>query len=200
MRISARPIALFADFSRDARLAKDLWPPPFWPLAAPGAAGAGLGGGYDGLWNVLIITQAGSCDPAYSYPFRVSGGRISSAGAANVSGSVGRGGGVMVRISAGGSVASGSGTARRQFRRGPLERQSVVGELQRPLAGDARLTNGQENGPPDRLTGRHSKFINAQNSARRSRSRISAAPEPSPPGGLRSARPARPWRSRRRRS
>jgi hypothetical protein len=68
-----------------------------------------MGGGYDGIWNVLIIAQAGHCDPAYSYPFRVSGGRISTAGAADVSGSVGRGGGVVVRISAGGSVATGSG-------------------------------------------------------------------------------------------
>jgi hypothetical protein len=76
--------------------------------------GAGIGpgvaaGGYDGLWNVLIITEAGQCDPAYSYPFRVSGGRISSAGSADVSGSVGGGGSVAVRISAGGSVANGSG-------------------------------------------------------------------------------------------
>ena len=73
----------------------------------PGTARAA--GGYDGIWTVLIITQAGNCDPAYSYPFRVSGGRISTAGAADVSGSVGRGGSVMVRISAGGSVATGSG-------------------------------------------------------------------------------------------
>jgi hypothetical protein len=68
-----------------------------------------LPGGYDGVWNVLIITQAGNCDAAYSYPFRVAAGRISSAGAATVSGSVGRGGGVAVTISAGGSVATGSG-------------------------------------------------------------------------------------------
>ena len=82
-------------------------------VAAPGAADArkagGAGGGYNGLWNVLIITQAGSCDPAYSYPFRVSGGRISTAGAADVSGSVGPGGVVAVRISAAGRVASGNG-------------------------------------------------------------------------------------------
>jgi hypothetical protein len=116
MRILARPIALIADFRRPRA--------PRWIFAAaviiavavPGAAdarkaggAAGAGGGYDGIWNVLIITQAGSCDPAYSYPFRVSGGRISSAGPADVSGSVGRGGSVAVRISAGGSVASGSG-------------------------------------------------------------------------------------------
>ena len=99
----------------------DLWPARALPwifaiavlaaVAAPGAADARKAGaaGYDGIWNVLIITQAGSCDPAYSYPFRVSGGRISTAGAANVSGSVGPGGVVTVRISAGGRVASGNG-------------------------------------------------------------------------------------------
>jgi hypothetical protein len=107
MRISARPNALFADFTV-MRALRRISAAAVLAATAPGAAGA-AGGGYDGLWNVLIITQSGSCDPAYSYPFRVSGGRISSAGAANVSGSVGRGGGVMVRISAGGSVASGSG-------------------------------------------------------------------------------------------
>jgi hypothetical protein len=81
--------------------------------AAPGGAGAGkaggAGGGYDGTWNVLVITQTGTCDPAYSYPFRVSGGRILAAGAADVSGRVGPGGVVAVRISAGGRVASGNG-------------------------------------------------------------------------------------------
>jgi hypothetical protein len=88
-----------------------------WILAAAvlaadaGKAGAAVaaGGGYDGIWNVLVITQAGSCDPAYSYPFRVSGGRISTMGPADVSGTVGRGGAVAVRISAGGRTASGIG-------------------------------------------------------------------------------------------
>jgi hypothetical protein len=113
MSISARPMAFFADL-RPARAL--LWifaTAVLVVVAAPGAADArkagGAGGGYDGLWNVLIITQAGSCDPAYSYPFRVAGGRISTAGAANVSGSVGPGGVVVVRISAGGRVASGNG-------------------------------------------------------------------------------------------
>jgi len=103
-------------------------------LAAPGAAdarGARKGGGYDGIWNVLIITQAGSCDPAYSYPFQVTGSRISSAGAADVSGSVGAGGGVTVRISAGGSVATGSGR---------LGGSSGVGRW------SARLSNGNCSG------------------------------------------------------
>ena len=109
MTIPARIIAFSANFRR-LRVWRWLFGAAFVAaLAAPGAADARMGGGYDGIWNVLIITQAGSCDPAYSYPFKVSGGRISSAGAADVSGSVGAGGGVTVRISAGGAVATGSG-------------------------------------------------------------------------------------------
>ena len=103
-------------------------------LAVPGAADARSArtrGGYDGIWNVLIITQAGTCDPAYSYPFQVSGGRISSAGAADVSGSVSGGGSVVVRISAAGAVATGSGR---------LGGSSGVGRW------SARLSNGSCSG------------------------------------------------------
>jgi len=115
MTISVRSIAFFTDFRRLRALRWIFGAAVLFALAAPGAADAriarraGTGGGYDGIWNVLIITQAGNCDPAYSYPFRISGGRISTAGASDVSGSVGRGGGVVVRITAGGSVATGSG-------------------------------------------------------------------------------------------
>jgi hypothetical protein len=112
MTISARIMAFSADFTRSGASRWIFGAAVVAALAAPGAADARTarrGGGYDGIWNVLIITQAGRCDPAYSYPFQVSGGRISSAGAADVSGSVGAGGGVTVRISAGGSVATGSG-------------------------------------------------------------------------------------------
>src|SRR5438045_5239555 len=54
-------------------------------IAAPGTAeaararrAAATGGGFDGHWNVLIITQAGPCEQAYNFPFQISGGRISS--------------------------------------------------------------------------------------------------------------------------
>lgn len=112
MTKSARLVGFFADFRR-LRLLRWMFAVAALALAAPGAADAKtarrMGGGYDGIWNVLIITQAGNCDPAYSYPFRVTGGHITSAGAADVSGRVSGGGGVSVRISAGGSVATGSG-------------------------------------------------------------------------------------------
>jgi hypothetical protein len=66
--------------------------------------------GHDGSWNVLIITEVGSCDQAYSFPVRIAGNRVMSRdGTANVTGSVGRGGGVAVRVSSGGSFANGTG-------------------------------------------------------------------------------------------
>lgn len=65
--------------------------------------------GYDGAWTVLIITQAGSCDQGYSFPVQISGGRVTSSGTANITGTVGHGGGVTVKVTQGGSYATGTG-------------------------------------------------------------------------------------------
>jgi hypothetical protein len=58
---------------------------------------------YDGLWNVTILTKAGSCEPSVRYPLTVIDGKVS--GAADVSGSVGREG--IVRVSIRGAYANG---------------------------------------------------------------------------------------------
>jgi hypothetical protein len=58
---------------------------------------------YDGLWNVTIVTKAGSCEPSARYPLTVSDGKIS--GAPDVSGSVGREG--LVKVSIRGAYANG---------------------------------------------------------------------------------------------
>ncbi len=65
--------------------------------------------GYDGSWNVLIITEAGPCDQAYTFPVRIVGNRVLTSGTANVTGHVGRGGAVAVRVTSGGSFANGTG-------------------------------------------------------------------------------------------
>jgi len=109
MKISVQPIAIRRAVRSIIALVL------FAAVAAPGAADAGprraaaTGRGYDGYWNVLIITQAGPCDQAYNFPFQISGGRISSSGFADVTGRISGGGSVAVRVSAGGSVATGSG-------------------------------------------------------------------------------------------
>ena len=140
-------MALFADFSTLRALQWILVAAVLAAVAAPDAADAGkagaavaVGGGYDGIWNVLIITQAGSCDPAYSYPFRVSGGRISTMGPANVSGSVGRGWRCCREDFGRRQDGVRQWQARRQHRRGPLDCQSVERKLQRQLAGHAGVT------------------------------------------------------------
>jgi hypothetical protein len=58
---------------------------------------------YDGLWNVTILTKAGTCEPSVRYPLTVTDGKVS--GAADVSGSIGREG--IVRVSIRGAYANG---------------------------------------------------------------------------------------------
>jgi hypothetical protein len=58
---------------------------------------------YDGLWNVTILTKAGSCEPSIRYPLTVTDGKVS--GAADISGSIGREG--IVKVSIRGAYANG---------------------------------------------------------------------------------------------
>lgn len=53
---------------------------------------SGRGDGYDGYWNGLIITDAGTCDRTCSLPVHIAGGHVLSGGMAEVAGSVPRSG------------------------------------------------------------------------------------------------------------
>ncbi len=64
---------------------------------------------FDGPWTVVIVTQSGNCDAAYSFPLQISGGRIVSTGGASINGRISGGGGVSVAISSGGSSGRASG-------------------------------------------------------------------------------------------
>jgi hypothetical protein len=79
-------------------------PPQPNPAAAPSL-------NFDGRWSVVIITDAGSCDRAYRYGLRISGGRIYYAGdsAVVVNGQVDTKGNVVVHLRYGQSTANGSG-------------------------------------------------------------------------------------------
>lgn len=89
-----------------------------WLFAAAGVAAAiALAGAakaaasHDGNWKVTIITEAGNCDPAYSYPVKVAGGKISynGDGSFQIAGNVADAGAVNVSIARGEQKASGSG-------------------------------------------------------------------------------------------
>lgn len=75
------------------------------------AGAARAGSAFDGAWKVTIITQAGNCDPAYSYPVKVEGGRVSYSGdgSFDITGQVGEAGAVSVAIARGDQKASASG-------------------------------------------------------------------------------------------
>ena len=114
MLISARPIAVFADFRR-MRALPWIFAAAVLAAAMPGTADAATrarivrAGAYDGVWNVTFATRAGNCSATNHAPFAVSGRRVSSAGGGKVTGGISRSGAVSVRISVGLSVASGSG-------------------------------------------------------------------------------------------
>lgn len=68
--------------------------------AAPAAAQTP----YDGMWNVTIVTKAGSCEPSTRSTLTVADGKISAPGS-DISGSIGREG--LVRVSIRGAYANG---------------------------------------------------------------------------------------------
>ncbi len=68
--------------------------------------------GYDGLWTVLIHTQAGPCDPTYRYPARIVHGLVRQADNDfnyQISGGVVSSGAIAVTVSKGGQSATGYG-------------------------------------------------------------------------------------------
>ncbi|NGX94463.1 MAG: hypothetical protein G4V63_04285 [Candidatus Afipia apatlaquensis] len=83
---------------------------PFALVAVAFLAGsAAQAASFDGPWTVIIVTQAGNCDAAYSFPLQISGGRIVSTGGATINGRISGGGGVNVAISSGASSGRASG-------------------------------------------------------------------------------------------
>ena len=76
---------------------------------APTAARAQAG--FDGLWTILIVTEAGECDRAYRYGVSIDHGRIVYDGTAGVelSGTVDPGGRVSATVQRGEQGATGTG-------------------------------------------------------------------------------------------
>ena len=180
---------------------------PLWRApSADAAARRRAAGAYDGTWNVVFATTRGNCSSGYSVPFTVTGSRVSSAGGGRVSGSVNRAGARCGQCFGRRIQGEWRRPARRHQRRGFLARHHHRRPLQRHLAGDAELARMRATQPRgaigDRMPTKTARQIDPDGplSIRQSAElRISAAPAPSRPGGLRNARPARPWRTRRRR-
>jgi hypothetical protein len=67
--------------------------------------------GFDGLWTILIVTEAGECDRAYRYAVQIDHGRMVYDGGAGVdlTGTVDRSGRVSATVQRGGQGAVGTG-------------------------------------------------------------------------------------------
>ena len=118
-----------AMLKRSIILAAVLLAAPLWAVstaparparaARPAAMAASARTAYDGLWSVLIITDAGSCDRGYRYALHIKGGRIFHDDPSfDISGRVGAGGQVSVVVRYGQQLASGTGRLFRDFGEG----------------------------------------------------------------------------------
>jgi hypothetical protein len=76
---------------------------------APSAARAQAG--FDGLWTILIVTEAGECDRAYRYAVQIDHGRLIYDGTAGVelTGTVDQSGRVAATVQRGEQGATGTG-------------------------------------------------------------------------------------------
>jgi hypothetical protein len=79
---------------------------------------ARAGTAYDGPWSLSIVTERGTCDPAYKFQVRVTNGIVSHANLVRFRGRVSSGGWARVSVSVMDKHASGSGKLSRTSGRG----------------------------------------------------------------------------------
>ena len=73
---------------------------------------------YDGPWNLVFVTQRGSCDPTYNFSVNINDGVVTHPNLVKFSGYVGRSGAVRASVTVHDKYASGSGRLTRVAGRG----------------------------------------------------------------------------------
>jgi len=86
--------------------------------------------GFDGLWTILIVTEAGECDRAYRYGVQIDHGRIVYDGTAGVelTGTVDPSGRVSATVQRGEQGATGTGRLSGARGRGNWRGRSSTGQ------------------------------------------------------------------------
>jgi hypothetical protein len=64
---------------------------------------------YDGPWNLVFVTQRGSCDPTYTFTINVTDGIVTHPNLVKFRGNVARSGAVRASVTVHDKYASGSG-------------------------------------------------------------------------------------------
>lgn len=73
---------------------------------------------YDGPWNLVFVTQRGSCDPSYNFSVNIRDGVVTHPNLVKFRGYVGRSGAVRASVTVHDKYASGSGRLTRDAGRG----------------------------------------------------------------------------------
>ena len=73
---------------------------------------------YDGPWNLVFVTQRGSCDPTYNFSVNINDGVVTHPNLVKFSGYVARSGAVRASVTVHDKYASGSGRLTRDAGRG----------------------------------------------------------------------------------
>lgn len=84
-----------------------------WMIAAAGliasASVAHARSAYDGSWDLVFVTQKGTCDPAYNFTVNISDGVVSHPNLVRLKGYVAKSGSVRASVTVQDKFASGTG-------------------------------------------------------------------------------------------
>jgi hypothetical protein len=90
---------------------------------------------YDGSWDLVFVTQGGSCDPSYDFTVNISDGIVAHPNLVRFKGYIARSGAVHASVMVQDKFASGTGRLTETSGRGNLERPygrcAVLGLLDR---------------------------------------------------------------------
>ena len=96
--------------------------PSLWMIAAAcfvaPASVAHARSGYDGSWDLVFVTQSGSCDPTYNFTVNVSDGVVTHPNLVKFRGYVAKSGSVHASVTVQDKFASGTGRFFRTSGRG----------------------------------------------------------------------------------
>ena len=82
---------------------------------------------YDGPWNLVFVTERGSCDPTYNFSVNINDGVVTHPNLVKFSGYVGKSGAVRASVTVHDKYASGSGRLTQGSGRGTWKGRAVGG-------------------------------------------------------------------------
>jgi hypothetical protein len=113
IRISTRSVCVFPEAAALPNGELSMKTPSLWMIAAAcfiaPASVAHARSAYDGSWDLVFVTQTGTCDPAYNFTVNVSDGVVTHPNLVKFKGYVAKSGSVRASVTVHDKFASGTG-------------------------------------------------------------------------------------------